>query len=926
MSTLPDSRESREMPSGKEGGLPGSAHEAPIVAGGDVSRSSDSTGLEYASAAAPVGDLLRAVRGGMHGVTASRGGVSGANASVGVAVFDGAGNLLEMNPQLARLLGCGDCPPPSLFSSGFVGLEGTTEVLSLFMRIAAGKVPGGMCRKRFCGEGGKTFTARVTLYAEHDISGRVARIVKLVQPEAGEDASVPGADVADKVRAALDLIAYARLNERDLPSLVARFHRILRSLMPFEHCYVALCDGPGGMVSYPYYRDIGVVSRDARAFGDGISEYIYTNGAALVLDAQGIESLERAGRFRLRCARPRHWIGVPLRTHGGEVIGVFAGKSYREGDAYTVEDRLLLELVSGHVAGAIIERRKAFALQESEARFRAIFEHSAAGICLVGRDGLLMDANPAFEELLGLTRAEVVGCRFDAFLPVKAASELDSTCRSSFAEGRDTVSLRLPFLRVDGEQRWGRQIVTAVRDVAGDVAFVLAQVEDITEQQQTEARLTRMAFHDALTGLPNRVLFLDRVETALRRARRHETYHFAVLFLDLDRFKVVNDSLGHKAGDELLRQFARRLEPCLREVDTMARFGGDEFAILLDDMSDVDESVNIIERLQAALRQPFLVQGMEVYTGASIGAVLRARDYTQAEDILRDADIAMYRAKDSGKGRFVVFESSAAPGAQDILRRENELRRALDGDEIELYFQPIVALRTGRITGLEALVRWQHPEQGLLAPGTFIPLAEESNLICDLDMHVFRKGCLAVVALQEAFEGPLAVNINISARSFRRLRMVQDITDILRETGCPPQMVKLEITENLLLTGLEVTDKLWRLKDLGLSLVLDDFGTGYSSLNYLRQFPMDILKIDRSFISRVHEERAARGIVESIANLGRTLGLGVVAEGIEVSEQAEILLEVGCPHGQGYFYSRPQSFDRMLRTLERRRPLPLSAG
>lgn len=851
------------------------------------------------------------------------------SASVGVAVFDGAGHLLDMNAPLRKLLGCGDVPPPSLFSSGFVGLEGTTEVLSLFMRVASGKVPGGMCRKRFCGEDGNSFMARVTLYAEQDGSGRVQRIVKLVQPEREDAPEVENPNAsAEKVRAALDLIAYARLNERDLPSLVARFHRILRSLMPFEHCYVALCDGPGGQVTCPYYRDVGVVSRDPRPFGDGITEYVFRTGASLVLDRQGIETLEREGRFRLHCTRPRHWIGVPLRTHGGEIIGVFAGKSYREGDAYSVEDRLLLELVSGHVAGAIVERRKALALQESEARFRAIFEHSAAGICLVGRDGILLDANRAFEQLLGLTRAELVGCRFDAFLPVKAAAELDALCRVSFAKGEDTVSARLPFLRVDGEQRWGRQIVTAVRDVPGDVAFVLAQIEDITEQQQTEARLTRMAFHDALTGLPNRVLFLDRVESALRRARRHETYHFAVLFLDLDRFKVVNDSLGHKAGDELLRQFAVRMEPCLREVDTMARFGGDEFAILLDDMSDTDESVSIIERLQTNLRQPFFVQGMEVHTGASIGAVLRARDYATAEDILRDADIAMYRAKEGGKGRFVVFETGGAPGAQDTLRRENELRHALEDDQIDLFFQPIVALRTGRVTGLEALVRWRHPEHGLLLPGEFITLAEESNLICDLDMHVFRKGCLAVVELRRRLgdAADLAVNINVSARSFRRLRMVQDITDILHETGCPPQALRLEITENLLLTGAEVTDKLWKLKDLGLSLALDDFGTGYSSLNYLRQFPMDILKIDRSFISRVHEERAARGIVETIANLGRTLGLGVVAEGIETSEQAEILLEVGCPHGQGFFYARPQPFDRILRTLERRRPLPLAAG
>jgi diguanylate cyclase (GGDEF)-like protein len=444
-----------------------------------------------------------------------------------------------------------------------------------------------------------------------------------------------------------------------------------------------------------------------------------------------------------------------------------------------------------------------------------------------------------------------------------------------------------------------------------------------------EERLTQTAFHDVLTGLPNRVLLLDRVESALKRARRHEHYRFAVLFLDIDRFKVVNESLGHRAGDELLRLFSDRVLPCLREVDTLARCGGDEFAVLLDDVEDMAEVGAVVERIQDGLRTPFPVQDTEVYMAASIGVVVRARHYASAEDILRDADLAMFRAKESGKGRYELFDEDVAPAAPDKLRRENELRRAMERGEIELYFQPVVSLRTARITGLEALVRWNHPELGLLPPSEFIPLAEESGLIYHLDRHVLELGCSAVRALRER-AGPaaeFALNLNISARSFRRWNMVESFSAVILESGCNPLDVRLEITESLLLTGVDaVTDKLWKFKELGVSLVLDDFGTGYSSLNYLRQFPMDMIKIDKSFTSRVHEEKAAYGIVQSIVSLGRGLGLGVVAEGIEMPEQAEVLLELGCLYGQGFLYSRPLPFDRTVKVLERRCPLPLSAG
>ncbi|WP_353118681.1 EAL domain-containing protein [Nitratidesulfovibrio sp.] len=932
-----------------------------------------------------------------HGDLAAQFGAAG----IGVCVFDPAGQLLYMNGPMADLLGCGPEGIPSLFCARMVGLEGTADVLALFLRVASGQDEGGSVRKRFLRGDGGTMLASVTLYAVHDALGLPLHVVHLVRPlertdrperggdrpealarrrfddvpfpvgwSAADGAQTSGTARPDRYRAALHLIAHATLHEVDPDGLGAAFARVFRSLLPGEPPELVVYPGDGSRTVYASAESAG--RRDAAPPCD-LAARVYLRGETVHVDADALRELAELGECLLPDPVPAHWLGVPLRTRTGEVMGaivcrVDGGEDSDHADrtdaqplprpvpararpGFSAEDRRLLELVSGHVADALAARRDMGRRALDEVRYRASFMDAVAGMALLDAGGRLLAVNRAFEAAFGYPDGVLAGTELRDLLPPDMAgqalrefgglwlsvSAIRATAGMTGAGGA-IVETSWPFLRADGEKRWMQQSLRILPGEAGHPPCALLQVTPLEggngragrdPATRDEERMTQTAFHDVLTGLPNRVLLLDRVESALKRARRHDHYRFAVLFLDIDRFKVVNESLGHRAGDELLRLFSDRVLPCLREVDTLARCGGDEFAVLLDDVEDTAEVGTIVERIQDALRTPFPVHDTEVYMAASIGVVVRARQYASAEDILRDADLAMFRAKESGKGRYELFDEDVVPAAPDKLRRENELRRAMERGEIELYFQPVVSLRTARITGLEALVRWNHPDLGLLTPSEFIPLAEESGLIYHLDRHVLELGCASVRALRER-AGPaaeFALNLNISARSFRRWNMVESYSAVILESGCNPLDVRLEITESLLLTGVDaVTDKLWKFKELGVSLVLDDFGTGYSSLNYLRQFPMDMIKIDKSFTSRVHEEKAAYGIVQSIVSLGRGLGLGVVAEGIERPEQAEVLLELGCLYGQGFLYSRPLPFDRTVKLLERRCPLPLSAG
>jgi len=461
----------------------------------------------------------------------------------------------------------------------------------------------------------------------------------------------------------------------------------------------------------------------------------------------------------------------------------------------------------------------------------------------------------------------------------------------------------------------------AERNVAEQQSYI-AELERVSrELQESREHFRHAAFHDSLTGLPNRALLTDHLKLAIERARRRPDHLFAVLFLDLDRFKNINDSLGHAAGDQLLIETAARLELCSRPSDTVARLGGDEFAILLDGLASECDALRVAERVQEELSRPFRLGGHEVYTTASIGITLSTHAYADPENVLRDADTAMYRAKEKGKARYEMFDLDMHADAVARLQLENDLRRAVEHNEFEVFYQPIVALGDGKIAGFEALVRWRHPERGLVSPVEFIPLAEETRLITEIGEWVLRESCRQMSEWRDLLppsHRPLIISVNLSSKQLTQPDLIERIKQILRETGLPPHLLKLEITESAVMDNAEsAASMLAQLRDLGIRLSIDDFGTGYSSLSYLHRFPVDTLKIDRSFVSRMGQGDENSEIVRTIVTLASNLGMTVIAEGVETEAQHEQLSALGCEYAQGYLYAKPANAETALGLIRR---------
>jgi diguanylate cyclase (GGDEF)-like protein/PAS domain S-box-containing protein len=457
----------------------------------------------------------------------------------------------------------------------------------------------------------------------------------------------------------------------------------------------------------------------------------------------------------------------------------------------------------------------------------------------------------------------------------------------------------------DGGYRWMLTRGIAVPDEKGQPWRMAGSQTDITERKMAEQRLQHEAIHDVLTGLPNRALFMDLLGRSLGRSRRKTDYLFAVLFLDLDRFKMINDSLGHLIGDQLLIAMARRLERCLRPGDVVARLGGDEFTILLDDIKDVNDATRIADRIQNELKQPFQLGGQEVFTTASIGIALSASGYERPDDLLRDSDTAMYRAKAMGKACHQVFDSAMHSRAVALLQLETDLRRAMERNEFVLYYQPTVCLRSGRIHGVEALIRWQHPERGLVLPDDFIPHAEETGLIIPIGNWVLEEACKKMREWHRHFPH-LTISVNLSVKQFTQSQLSLQVQNTLYETGLNPNCLMIEITESMLMENPESTATvLEQLKRLDVKIHIDDFGTGYSSLSYLHRFPIDTLKIDRSFVSRMAAVNENLEIVRTIVTLAHNLGMDVIAEGVETAEQLAQLRALKCERAQGYYFSEP---------------------
>ena len=536
------------------------------------------------------------------------------------------------------------------------------------------------------------------------------------------------------------------------------------------------------------------------------------------------------------------------------------------------------------------------ALRASEERYRVLFENNPQPMWVEDADsGTFLAVNDAAVRHYGWPREKFLTLRSSdlRFDPGAAAEQRNG---SPAVERHRTASGEVHDLEL------------SVHEVVfeGRRALLVAAT-DVTARRKAQARLLQAAFYDPLTGLPNRALFKDRMEVAFARAKGREAARFAVLFLDLDRFKLVNDSLGHRAGDELLVQIARRLESCRRAGDTVARLGGDEFTLLVEGVSGEEEAVAVAERVHRALAPPFLVEGHEVFAGASIGIALGGPDTERVEHLLRDADTAMYRAKVRST-RHAVFDSSMHQRAMAALRLENELRRALERGEFRVHYQPIVDLANGRAVGVEALVRWEHRERGMIPPSEFIPLAEETGLVVPLGRWVLDEACRALSVLP----AEITLSVNLSGRQLLQADFGEQLATMLQRRGLQPSRLRLELTESVLIgNGAPAIEALDKLRATGVRLCIDDFGTGYSSLSYLHELPIDSLKIDRSFIGAMAQDERKIKIVQTILMLGKGLGIEVVAEGVETSEQVEVLRRLGCERAQGYFFARPGALEQL---------------
>ena len=564
------------------------------------------------------------------------------------------------------------------------------------------------------------------------------------------------------------------------------------------------------------------------------------------------------------------------------------------------------------------------ALRQSEARFRSAFDDASVAMALMDLNGHYTRVNAALCRMLGYQESELLMRHsVDITHPDDRHMHLPYTRRLAAGE-IDSFQIEKRYLHRDGRTIWAILNLSRVRGGVEGQQHYLGQMQDITERKRLEAQLRHDALHDTLTGLPNRALLLDRLEQSLVRTRRRRRAT-AVLFLDLDNFKVVNDSLGHVEGDRLLVEVASRIAGCVRGEDTVSRFGGDEFAILLPDIDGVATAVEVAERIATAFSAPFNLAGREILITTSTGIVLSRGIRDTPDDLLRHADVAMYRAKHLGKNRYDLFDADMHADSLRRLQMETDLREAIECDRLRLVYQPKISLATGETVGCEALVRWQDPERGLIAPAEFIPLAEETGLIVPLGAWVVREACRQAAAWNVAansFDTPAApfmISVNLSARQFQQPDLIDVIAGILAETNLPAGQLMIELTETVVMDDAESSvQRLQRLKQLGVLIAIDDFGTGYSSLAYLRRFPVDVLKIDRGFVDGLGREPEASPIVAATIGLAHALGILVVAEGVETEAQLQHLRDLDCDLAQGYYFAHPLQPDQMTEYLSAR--------
>ncbi|HYG98899.1 MAG TPA: EAL domain-containing protein [Terriglobales bacterium] len=591
----------------------------------------------------------------------------------------------------------------------------------------------------------------------------------------------------------------------------------------------------------------------------------------------------------------------------------------------------VLSLMRLHGGNGLGERQRD-SREQHERRFRRLTERSSDVVAIVSPEGVIEYVSGGVENVLGYSPSSGLGKNIFLLMhpdEITLGRQLLSALASAPGSSRtEHFRYRHPY-----HGAW-RTLEVVVRNelLTEGIHGIVVNAQDVTERIQASERFRHEAFHDPLTGLPNRAFFMERLQHAVNRARRDPTYQFATLFLDVDRFKLVNDSFGYGAGNALLRAFAARLRLCVQQPvaqlgtgqdgvaqtreQMLARVGGDEFCILLDEMQQASHAIRLAERILLRLKDSFLIEEADVFTSASIGVAVSTPHYVSAEEVLRDADIAMYRAKLGGGARLELFDSAMHEQVLRQLRLETDLRRALDRREFEVVFQPIVVLDDCQLEGVEALIRWRHPQRGLISPGEFISVAESTGLIVPLGRWMLQESCRQFQSLQGEMGAPRTLSVNFSAQEFSQADLVEQVEQALSASGVCGSCLHVEITESTMMTNVEqISDMLLALKALGVRISIDDFGTGYSSLSYLRRLPIDALKIDRSFVLGMQADQESREIVHTILALARNLGLQTIAEGAETPEQVAQLKSMQCTYGQGFYFSKPVSLEMLRQRL-----------
>jgi diguanylate cyclase (GGDEF)-like protein/PAS domain S-box-containing protein len=789
--------------------------------------------------------------------------------SIGEAVIvtDNKGNIIFMNAQAEKLLQQSSPDVKGIYHS---------EVYNIYNDDTSEKVE--KTAVDFALQFGGLFTSCKNIYLLSENGTRIPI----------EDIASPIIDENDKTKGIVLVFRNIGKRKRAMNELIHSEEK-WRSLVENAPDYICLINERGGILfinkSFPKNSTEEVVGKSISSF------FSKSDQKKIKLALNTAFKDKKIGKFHCQYQvpnKPKIW----LSGHISPLI-----------KADQVENALLV------MRDITIRKIAEEALIKSEERYAIAAEGSNDGLWDWDIRHNYVYYSTRWKEMLGLPGYKEMYTPDDWFIRIHEddLEKFNRELTNHFNNKSSHFNCEYRILHADGEYRWVHSRGIAIRNKDGKPYRIAGSQADITKKKLYEKQLLHDAFHDGLTNLPNRDLFLDRLEGAINRFKRHKEYFFAVLFLDLDRFKIINDSLGHSAGDKLLVEVSIRLQKNLRKGDTIARFGGDEFTILLEGIKNIKDVNKIAKKIQKDISSPIkLDDNQEVFTSASIGIATSLSDYDSPHDFLRDADTAMYKAKSEGSGKHVLFNIEMHKKAERELKLERDLRRAIKNNEFVLYYQPIISLKTGVTTSLEALIRWVHPRRGLLAPLSFIPFAEETGLIQQIGHWVFQKACQECKKWIENSENKITVSVNLSALRFRDQDICEQVKETLNKTGLPPEYLELEITESKIMTHAEETIiTLKRLKEIGVRLAIDDFGTGYSSLSYLKRFPLNRLKIDRTFVKDVTSNENDAAITKAIVAMAHNLNLTVIAEGIEDQFQLNFFKNIQCDFVQGYFFSLP---------------------